>query len=546
MTRSSTSTLGTRTEIWQALKNNPAPFDLIIVGGGITGAGILREATRQGLRTLLVEQKDFAWGTSSRSSKMVHGGLRYIAQGDIKLTQHSAQERERLIREAPGLVERMGYLFPIRKGQFPGKFLFNSLLALYDKLAGIKTHCWHEPESVLQRAPGLLTRDLIGASYYTDAVTDDARLVLRVLQQACSGNGLAINYVAAETLLRDPQDQLNGQVKGITLRDAVTGETCDLRARVVINATGAWVDHLREQVGLHRTIRPLRGSHIIIPASKIKVTDALTLFHPQDKRAVFIFPWEGTTVIGTTDLDHDLPLNTEPGITQTELDYLLQLAQQQFPAAHVTAADVISSYAGVRPVISQNRKKDPSKEKRDHQVWVDKGLISVSGGKLTTFRLIARDTLRAALPFLHGVRFDNTDEQLFDYPSVTAHSLGINDKNWAQRLIGRYGQAAKNLLQDAPAEETVKIDGTEFCLAELRWSCRNEQIVHLDDLLLRRSRLGLILPEGAAGLLPAVKNICQQELGWTNEQWHAEQQRYQSLWRQHYFLPDYFLPGASA
>ncbi len=528
------STLGNRAQIWQTLQHSDTPFDIIIIGGGITGAGILREAVRQNLRALLVELKDFAWGTSSRSSKMVHGGLRYIAQGDIALTRHSALERERLIREAPGLVERMGYLFPIRKGQFPGKFLFNTLLALYDRLAGIKTHRWHDADSVLQRAPGLLQRDLIGASYYTDAVTDDARLVLRVLQQACRDGGLAINYVAAETLQRDSR----GQVTGITLRNDVNGETLQVSARVIVNATGAWVDNLREQVAHARTIRPLRGSHIVIPASRITVSDALTLFHPQDKRAVFIFPWEGTTVIGTTDLDHDLPLNSEPGITRAELDYLLQLAQQQFPDAHITEADVISSYAGVRPVISQNRKKDPSKEKRDHQVWVDNGLVSVSGGKLTTFRLIARDTLRAAQPFLPGIPFSDSDEQLFEYPSVTPHSLGVSDLRRGQRLIGRYGQPAQQLVQDASPQEMQKIAGTEFCLAELRWSCRNEQIVHLDDLLLRRTRLGLILRNGAAELFPAVKNICQQELGWSEAQWQSEQQRYQKLWQQHYFRPD--------
>ena len=497
-----TSSLGRRGEIWESLKQSGTRYDIIIIGGGITGAGILREATRQGLKVLLVEQRDFAWGTSSRSSKMVHGGLRYIAQGDIKLTQHSALERERLIREAPGLVERMGYLFPIRKGQIPGKILFNTLLAVYDKLAGIKTHGWHESAAVLQRAPGLNPAGLKGASYYTDAVTDDSRLVLRVLQQACAEQGQAINYVAAESLLQDEQ----GQVNGVKLRDAVSGETLDLPASVVINATGAWVDQLREGVAHERTIRPLRGSHIIIPANKITVQDALTLFHPQDKRAVFIFPWEGTTVIGTTDLDHDLPLNTEPGITQQELDYLLQLAQQAFPAANVTAADVISSYAGVRPVISKNRSKDPSKEKRDHQVWVDKGLVSVSGGKLTTFRLIARDTLQAAKPFLQGVAFRNQEEQLFDYPVATPHALGLQDKTWAQRLIGRYGDQVKSMLQDAPQTERNKIAGTEFCLAELRWSCRNEQIVHLDDLLLRHTQRSSARQNSVPAIL--LRSVC--------------------------------------
>ncbi|HVK98392.1 MAG TPA: glycerol-3-phosphate dehydrogenase/oxidase [Dongiaceae bacterium] len=526
------STLGVRNAIWQSLQQSSTRHDLIIIGGGITGAGILREATRHGLKVLLVEQRDFAWGTSSRSSKMVHGGLRYIAQGDFRLTRHSALERERLIREAPGLVERMSYLFPIRHGQIPGKFIFNTLLKLYDGLAGIKTHGWHDKAAVLARAPGLNANGLQGANYYTDAVTDDARLVLRVLQQACAEGGQVLNYVAADSLLRDKR----GRVDGVQLRDVLSGVTLNLHANCVINATGAWVDQLRETVAGERTIRPLRGSHIIISASKIPVQDALTLFHPQDKRAVFIFPWEGTTVIGTTDLDHKLPLNTEPGITRTELDYLLQLVQQQFPNAKISADDVISTYAGVRPVISKNRSKDPSKEKRDHQVWVDQGLVSVSGGKLTTFRLIARDTLRAARPLLPGVSLRNPKEQVFELPTVTPAQLSVKDAHWAQRLIGRYGDAVTAVLDAAPPE-LEKIAGTAFCLAELRWSCRNEQIVHLDDLLLRRTRVGLLLRQGAAELLPPVKDICQQELGWNDDRWHSEEQRYRSLWRQHYFLP---------
>lgn len=519
---------------WNALEQHPHRHDLIIIGGGITGAGILREASRNGLNALLVEQRDFAWGTSSRSSKMVHGGLRYIAQGDLKLTRHAALERERLIHEAPGLVERMGYLFPIRKGQFPGKFVFNSLLALYDRLAGIHTHGWHDAPSLLQRAPGLDPRHLLGASYYTDAVTDDARLVLRVLHEAEAENGTALNYVTAETLLRDAR----GQVNGVGLRDSLNGARLEVHAHCVINATGAWVDHLRETVAGERTIRPLRGSHILIPAQRIPVQDALTVFHPQDKRAVFIFPWEGTTTIGTTDLDHTLPLNDEPGITAQELDYLLQLVQHQFPQAGISAADVISSYAGVRPVISKNHSKDPSKEKRDHQVWVDQGLVSVSGGKLTTFRLIARDTLRAARPFLAGMAPQEQDGPVFRTPHLHAATLLPRDTARAQRLIGRYGDDAAPLLASAPEAERHNLPGTAFCLAELRWACRHEQVVHLDDLLLRRTRLGQILPAGAAALLPQIKPLCQHELGWDDARWQQEEQRYRHLWRQHYFLPD--------
>lgn len=518
------------------MRNRSTPWDLVIVGGGITGAGILREAARLGLECLLIEQMDFAWGTSSRSSKMVHGGLRYIAQGDIALTRHSVQERERLITEAPGLVERLGYMFPIRKGQIPGKLLFNSLLKVYDKLAGIKTQQYFSAKNLLKRVPGLNPEKLKGASYYTDAITDDARLVLRVLHEAIADGGQALNYCRADALLFDE----SGQVVGLRAKDQTSGTSHNVHARVIINATGAWVDYLRESVANERTIRPLRGSHLIIPHSLAPVEDALTLFHPEDKRAVFIFPWENVTVIGTTDLDHDLELNQEPSITDVEIDYLLTLVHQQFPDSAITRRSIISTYAGVRPVISKDRSKAPSKEKRDHQVWVDKGMVSVSGGKLTTFRLIALDTLKAAAPqlgknvkeLLHG------GNRILTPPQLRIEDLELENVVWAERLLGCYGNAAQEIVRCAREGELETIAHTRFCLAELRWCARHESVVNLDDLLLRRTRLGLLLEQGGACLFNVLETICAEELGWTKTHWEAQLNRYREIWKRHYWLPE--------
>lgn len=516
---------------WQALNENDAGWDIIVVGGGITGAGILREAARRGLKALLIEQKDFAWGTSSRSSKMVHGGLRYIAQLDIKLTKHSVLERERLLKEAPGLVNRLGYLFTLRKGQFPGKLIFNGLLAVYDSLAGIKTHDYFENAALQKRVPGINTDDLKGASYYTDAVTDDARLVMRVLHAAVADGAQIINYCRAETLERE-----GNRVTGIRVLDQVSGESKTLKARVIVNATGAWVDHLRTQMGHAKQIRPLRGSHLVIPRALAPVSDSLTLFHPKDKRPVFLFPWEGATIIGTTDLDHDGDLNLEPGITQAEVDYLLEAARTLFTRANIGEKDVISTWAGVRPVISQDKSKDPSKESREHEVWIDQGLITVSGGKLTTFRLIALDVIQAAKPFL-GPIGNAKGEQVLQSLHLSANSLGVKDLEWAERLLGRYGDAAKPLLEQASAEEKTLVGNTQFCLAEARWAAQHEWVVHLDDLLLRRTRIGNLLPEGGASILPALKPVCQQVMGWDDARWDTEVQRYLTLWQQSYSLP---------
>ena len=193
-------TFNDRATLWAELQQDSQQWDMVIVGGGIIGAGILRESARRGLNAVLLEQRDFAWGTSSRSSKMVHGDLRYIAQGDIQLTRESLQERERLLQEAPGLIERMGYYFTVRKGRFPGRIAFSLLLALYDFIAGIKKHHYLKRAEVQQHFPGINSEGLKGACYYTDTVTDDARLVLRILQEAIAAGGCAANYVKVESL----------------------------------------------------------------------------------------------------------------------------------------------------------------------------------------------------------------------------------------------------------------------------------------------------------------------------------------------------------
>ena len=526
------TTFTDRKALWQALQQGDSTWDMVIVGGGIIGAGILREAARRGIKALLVEQQDFAWGTSSRSSKMVHGGLRYISHGDIKLTQDSLRERERLLREVPGLIDRMGYFFTLKKGQFPGRFVFGILLALYDRLAGIKDHRYINKASVQQRFSGINSHKLKGAMYYTDTVTDDARLVLRVLQDATEAGGVAVNYIKAESLLK-----IDGKVSGVVIKNTQTTEQTEIQCKSVINATGAWADRLRNEINPEKRIRPLRGSHLVLPMAKLPVDDALTLFHPVDKRPVFIFPWEGTTVVGTTDLDHSEDLDKEPVISERELEYLLEAVDALFPQHSLSRGDIISTWSGVRPVIGSDEARDPSKERRDHAVWNDEGLVTVSGGKLTTFRLIALDAIKAAAETIGAKKVLESDDSIFNKPEITTAELGVADKRWGQRLIGRYGKYAKPMMAEASDAERLPIENTAFCLAECRWAARNESVVHLDDLMLRRTRLGSILKNGGEDLFADIEQICAQELHWSAELWQAELARYQDIWRTRYYLP---------
>lgn len=517
-----------RKEIWSSLPHHL--WDVIVIGGGITGAGVAREAVRRGLRTLLIEQTDYSWGTSSRSSKMVHGGLRYIAQGEVRLTWHSLTERERLLREAPGLVERMGYYFAHFKGVFPGRWPFQALLVIYDLLARVRDHRYFPLAGFLQRIPGYRSDGLTGASRYTDALTDDSRLVQRVLDEAVADGLTLINYVKATDLV-----MAGARVGGLRLEDRVSGEQVLVSARTVINATGAWADRLRRQLVDEVRVRPLRGSHLVIPAERLPLQEAVICHHPDDGRVMFIYPWEGRTIVGTTDLDHPQDMDIEAALNADEMHYLLRGANDKFPQAGLTVADIIATFSGVRPVVSAGDGSDPSKESRSHMVWDNQGLITVTGGKLTTFRLIALDALKLAAPWL-GVTIADDGQAVFTAPKPGAAPAWLDTSAFA-RLVARFGIRTREFLAEMPQAEMVPVADTATLVAELRWACRHEQVVHLDDLLLRRVRLGLLLPRGGIDAVPGLDDILSSELGWTAEKIASERVRYEDIWQRYYFLP---------
>ena len=528
------------------------PWDMLIIGGGITGAGIAREAARRGLAVLLIEQKDFAWGTSSRSSKMVHGGLRYIASGDYKTTLLSVRERERMLSEAKGLVNEMHYVMPHYKGKFPPPWIFNTLLRVYDGLAGKRYSKYVKKDAFLQLNPHIKQEKFLGASQFSDAVTDDSRLVMRVLDEAINDGAQAINYLKAESLITNEQ----GLVTGATLKDTASednGHTYDIHAKVVVSATGAWADTLRMQASaqtkqsFHKQIRPSRGSHLVVSQERLPLNQAYTFLHPVDKRAVFVFPWENRTVLGTTDLDHPPLDDNEVGITNEEVDYLLAATNNLFDNVDISRKDVISSWAGVRPLISDSgngKRVGPSKEKRDHSVWLDNNLVTVSGGKLTTFRLIALDVLKVCQKVLkldESATQNNISysSQVFSNQPPTNPKFSTLTPLLQQRLQGFYGLQLDALLELAHDDDLAYVTDSNTIWAEIRFAVRFEQVIHLDDLLLRRTRLGLILPHGAMTPLISdrLKQICQQELGWNEQKWQQEVERYTQLWQCYYHLP---------
>ena len=372
-----------------------------MVGGGITGAGIVAEAARIGLKVLLVEAQDFASGTSSRSTKLVHGGLRYLRQGQIRVTRESVVERERLMQEARGLVQPLGFWLTTFEGDKMPGWMFGLGLAMYDALAGKWAHEKHDAAELVSRVPPLGGAKLRGGYHYFDAQTDDARLVLRVLREAVARGAVAINYARATDVLKTR----DGKVRGIVLEDVSGGpsRSVEVEARVVINATGAWADGLRIKVGAEKRLRPIRGSHLVLAGSRLPLGQAISMLHPRDGRAVFAIPWEGVTIVGTTDVDHKADMWTEPSISSAELEYILESLHHAFPRLDIGESDVRATWSGVRGVINTGA-SDPSKESREHALWEENGLLTVTGGKHTTFRVMALETLRAAKKQLPAVK----------------------------------------------------------------------------------------------------------------------------------------------
>jgi glycerol-3-phosphate dehydrogenase len=539
-------------------------WDLVVIGGGITGAGILKLASQMGLKVLLLEQKDFAWGSSSRSSKMVHGGLRYMAQGQVALTRESVIERQRLLKEGQPLVSKQSFVMSHYKKAFPGPWVFNRLLSCYDFIAGAKQHKFWPKSSYLSLAPQVDESELLGGTQFFDALTEDARLVQRLIQESLQLGGQAINYARVSKLNSLAFDnQVTVELEGHEL-------ALKLNANVVINACGAWSNLLEskytELQGANSRkaksdkkplmhMRPLRGSHLVLPNWRLPVASVISVQHGEDKRPVQIYPWQNVTIVGTTDVEHNDDMSFEAKISQQEFDYLLATIEQQFPHAKITKDDIISTFSGVRPVItkgnskvsSKSSAKAPSKEKREHHIEQQQGVISVTGGKLTTFRLIAEQVLTLVCQHLNNqgkpykVELNRSLEVACQQPILSQSPSDVDSvfrDDIKQQIWACYGEFSTSFVNTSSKADCMPIRYSKHLWAELIWSVRFEQVQHLDDLLLRRTRLGNVLPQGARELLPKIKALCSPYLSWSEQKWQTEISRYLAIWQNAYSLPN--------
>jgi glycerol-3-phosphate dehydrogenase len=315
-----------------------------------------------------------------------------------------------------------------------------------------------------------------------------------------------------------------------------SGRTLEILAPVVINATGAWADEIRTQVGVPPRLRTIRGGHLAFPWRKLPLPRAVGMLHPRDGRGIFAFPWEGITIIGTTDVDHDPSFLAEPVTSLAEVEYLMEAIQYAFPEAQLKPDDVQFTWAGVRGVVNTG-KADPSKESREHVLWDEENLFTVTGGKLTTFRLMAHSALRAVRRRLPGRPTFDRRLRILDKPPAETSLYADLDPAARLRLVGRHGADAPAVLATSEPDELTTIGGTPALWAELRWAANAEGVVHLDDLLLRRVRLGLLLPEGGLPLMERIRTIAQPELGWDDDRWTQEAETYRQLWNSCYRFP---------
>lgn len=508
-------------------------WDLVVIGGGVTGAGVFREAVRSGLKVLLVEKKDFAWGTSSRSSKMVHGGLRYLKEGKFLLTRTAVKERERLLNEAPGLVEPLEILVPIYSDHGPGKRSLELGLSIYGIMAHEKQHNFLNPKLFQSLVPDIQMDNLVGGFRFWDAKVDDARLVLRLIEEACAAGGAAMNYVSVDRVIRDAE----GLVTGVSLMDTETGRHTQVKTRAVVNATGVWAESLHPSPKQNLHLRPLRGSHLIFPFEALPIPHTVSFFHRADNRPIFISPWEGIVLLGTTDIDHTDDMDQEPSTSEAEAQYLMQGLKDYFPYLRTRLSDCIATLAGVRPVLSEG-KRPPSRESRDNVVWVDNGLVTVTGGKLTTFRKMAVDTLKSVKPFIPNFEAEIDEEQpIFKpVPELGEMPEGLSHSAW-RRLCGRYGQRASEIVAKAGPDDLAVIPGTETLWCEVPHAALNSGMRHLSDLLLRRIRIGILVPEGGRQIMDRIEAMCRPVLTWDDDRWEVEKKAYFQLHHRYHALP---------
>lgn len=519
-----------------------------MIGGGITGVGVALDAASRGLRTALIERDDFSSGTSSKSSKLIHGGLRYLQQGEIGLVYQALAERQRLLRNAPHLVKPLPFLIPMfgKDGILPAKIARVLGVAMwgYDLTGGLRIGKRHKrlgKDQALAYMPTLRSDRLVSGYLYYDAAADDSRLVVAIARTAALDHGAVVaNRVAARGFVKDAA----GRITGVTA--SADGEEFTIRTRSVVNAAGVWADDIKAQdQGVHPdTIRPAKGIHISVPWRLLKNEIAAVIPVPGDKRSVFVVPQGDLTYIGTTDTDYTGLLDN-PQCTAADVEYLLKAINSAIDGT-LTTADVVGTWAGLRPLVKSATSGRTADLSRKHRIdRSNSGLVSITGGKLTTYREMAADTIdevvesiltrqmdtthltktkTAKLPIRGASGYKSLDSARRVYPNVASATV--------DHLKDRYGGEARVLMAAIEADSTLGeplVEGLPYVRAEAIFAVRNEMATSVDDVLSRRTRARIFSRDDSVNAAESVAELIAGELGWTTEQAEASVAEYRAL-----------------
>lgn len=542
MTPGSFSATG-RDGVWTSVDDGI--YDLIVVGGGITGAGVARDAAGRGLRVALIEQDDIGAGTSSRSSRLIHGGLRYLETYDFDLVFEALRERRRLLELAPHLVKPLPFLFPIFAGESPGPLKLRAGMWLYDALSTFRSPRRHQmlnAAGVAETEP-LLRRDGIrGGAIYYDAQVDDARLTLEVARAAADAGADVLTYARVEGI------EGSGSGFRVSIVDTLaSGRRTDLRARLVLNATGPWSDRVRRLAdpAIRPRLRTTKGVHVVVDRKRVGNRGAIILRSSVDGRVMFVLPWGKLTYIGTTDTEFSGDPATVRA-TPADVEYLLKSANSIFPEARLGLEDVVSTWAGVRPLLAptEGERLAESQTSREHAIWRDaSGLVNIAGGKLTTYRSMAQeavDYLASILKDEHGIETGEYHTDLIPLPGTPeedweeasarlreeARTAGLSD-DVATALANRYGVDASRILALVRADPHLAerlLPDEAYIRAEVIHSVRHELALTLEDVMQRRMHLFYEEVDGGLGIAPIVAELMAGEDGlrWTESEKGAQ------------------------
>lgn len=472
-------------------------FDVLVIGGGITGAGTARDAAMRGLSVALVEKGDFASGTSSRSSRLIHGGVRYLEHGQVHMVRESSRERAILLEIAPHLVKRMRFTWPVYRGARIPRWKLSLGLSVYDRLAGY-SRLWHHEKldrrEVLENEPALNPTNLTGGASYFDAATDDSRLTLANILSAREYGAEAANYVRAVKI--NP-----GKPNGIRVRDELTAIEFEVRARVVVDATGPWAPDARTQKS--------KGTHILLDRKLINNTEALTVLSPVDQRVMFILPAGDFTIVGTTDSwTEESPDEVRP--SRSEVGYLLRSAREYFPANYLSEDHVISAWAGLRPLAATSVHGSPSAVSREHRITRDRaGTIQVSGGKMTTYRSMSAqigDEIQRALR--------------------TAKCRSNTEKEPLPG--GNRADVIRDMVREDPRAGEHIAPGSSATIADVRHAASSELAMTIGDILIRRTKVAFETPDPGVSAARTVAEEMGRLFGWTAKEKRDQLERYDS------------------